>query len=275
MINGGTMNKVQKISIFVLVVMLIGIFSGKSNTIKVSADAESPGTVVAWGRNDDGQATPPAGLSGVIAIAAGNTHSLALKSDGTVVAWGNNNWGQSTVPSGLSGVISIATGVFQNLALKSDGTVVGWGCNIYGEATPPVGLSGVIAITAGAWHSLALRGMDTYPPVASPIQSPVANGLGWNNSDLTITWNWADNAGGLGIDTANCIPSSVSSGEGTLEFSATCKDRAGNEGTAAYTVKVDKTAPSLNPAVSPDPVLLNGALTVTPGATDAISGVAS
>ncbi len=32
----------------------------------------------------------PAGLSGVVAIATGKAHSLALKSDGTVVAKGDN-----------------------------------------------------------------------------------------------------------------------------------------------------------------------------------------
>ena len=40
-----------------------------------------------WGDNSEGQATVPAGLSGVTAIAAGGFHSLALKSDGTVVGW--------------------------------------------------------------------------------------------------------------------------------------------------------------------------------------------
>jgi alpha-tubulin suppressor-like RCC1 family protein len=30
----------------------------------------------------------PGGLAGVTAIAAGDSHSLALKNDGTVVAWG-------------------------------------------------------------------------------------------------------------------------------------------------------------------------------------------
>jgi len=39
------------------------------------------GTVVAWGYNDQGQTTVPAGLSGVVAIAAGGAHTVALKLD--------------------------------------------------------------------------------------------------------------------------------------------------------------------------------------------------
>jgi len=114
------------------------------------------GTVVGWGYNYYGQATPPAGLNGVIAIAAGLKHSLALKDDGTVVGWGDNSYGRATPPAGLSGVTAIA-GKDHSLALKDDGTVVGWGDNSYGRATPPAGLSGVTAIAAGLFHSLALK----------------------------------------------------------------------------------------------------------------------
>ena len=39
------------------------------------------GTAVAWGSNDDGQTTVPAGLSGVVAIAAGDSHTVALRLD--------------------------------------------------------------------------------------------------------------------------------------------------------------------------------------------------
>jgi hypothetical protein len=88
---------------------------------------KSDGTVEGWGQNWAGQATPPAGLSNVIGIAAGDDHSLALKSDGTVVGWGQNWAGQATPPAGLSNVIGIAAGNDHSLALKSDGTVVGWG----------------------------------------------------------------------------------------------------------------------------------------------------
>jgi alpha-tubulin suppressor-like RCC1 family protein len=38
----------------------------------------------------------------VVGVAAGGNHSLALTSDGTVVAWGRNIEGQCTVPANLS-----------------------------------------------------------------------------------------------------------------------------------------------------------------------------
>jgi alpha-tubulin suppressor-like RCC1 family protein len=74
--------------------------------------------VVAWGNNTYGQASPPAGLGGVTAIAAGRDHGLALRRNGTVVAWGNNEFGQARPPAGLGGVIAIAGGGSFSLALK-------------------------------------------------------------------------------------------------------------------------------------------------------------
>ena len=115
------------------------------------------GTVVAWGKNDDGQTTVPAGLSGVVAIAAGGWHTVALKQDGTVVAWGYNFYGQTKVPGGLSGVVAIAGGAFHTVALKQDGTVVAWGGNGDGQTKVPAGLSGVVAIAAGGYHTVALK----------------------------------------------------------------------------------------------------------------------
>ena len=111
---------------------------------------KSDGTVVTWGRN---ASNPPAGLTGVTAIAAGEQHCLALESDGTVVAWGAEYGGGIDVPAGLSGVTAIAAGNLFSLALKSDGTIVAWGRF---ASSPPDGLSGVTAIAAGESHSLAL-----------------------------------------------------------------------------------------------------------------------
>ena len=125
------------------------------------ADAGQPGTVVGWGNNQHGQTAMPDGLTGVVAIAAGSYHSLALKSDGTVVASGLDADGQVRVPAGLTGVSAIAAGAAHSLALKSDGTVVGWGNNTYGETSIPAGLTGVTAIAAGGFFGLALKSDGT------------------------------------------------------------------------------------------------------------------
>jgi alpha-tubulin suppressor-like RCC1 family protein len=117
----------------------------------------SDGTVAAWGDNTYGQTTPPAGLSNVVAIAARSFHNLALRGDGTVVAWGD----QTTIPAGLSNVVAIAAGGSHSLALSSDGTIAAWGDNTYGQTIIPAGLSNVVALAAGTYHNLALRSDGT------------------------------------------------------------------------------------------------------------------
>jgi hypothetical protein len=113
------------------------------------------GTVIAWGDNSQGQTNVPAGLTNVIAIAAGDAFSLALREDGTVAAWGHNGHGILNLPLGLNNVVAISAGANHALALRIDGTVVGWGA-----VTPPA-LTDVVAISAGGGHGLALRGNGT------------------------------------------------------------------------------------------------------------------
>lgn len=152
------------------------------------------GTVWAWGYNGFGQlgngtntnSNLPiivTGLTEVVAIAGGTSHSLALNNNGTVWAWGDNFAGQlgngtninSNVPvavSGLTGVIAISGGDSHSVALKSDGTVWAWGDNTFGQlgnganinSNVPVAvmnLTGVVAIAAGDFYSLALKNDGT------------------------------------------------------------------------------------------------------------------
>jgi len=76
------------------------------------------GQVIAWGYNSSGQCNVPADLPTVIAIAAGPHNSLALTGAGEVIAWGYNFYGQCTVPpEAKSGVLAIAGGAAHSLAL--------------------------------------------------------------------------------------------------------------------------------------------------------------
>ena len=119
------------------------------------------GSIVGWGSNSAGQATPPDG-NDFVAIAAGAGNSLALKSDGSIVGWGYNIDGQATPPEGndfaaidaggLSAQPMVPSGY--SLALKSDGSIISWG-----SMHRPYGFDGndFKAIAAGDGFCLALK----------------------------------------------------------------------------------------------------------------------
>jgi len=69
---------------------------------------------------DVGETKIPAAATNVTQIAAGGTFSLALKSDGTVVGWGDNTYGQATPPR-LKNVVEVSAAGVHSLALTSDG----------------------------------------------------------------------------------------------------------------------------------------------------------
>ena len=65
-------------------------------------------------------------------VAAGWQHTVGLKSDGTVVAVGRNSEGQCNVGN-WTDIIQVDAGDFDTVGLKSDGTVVAVGDNSPGE----------------------------------------------------------------------------------------------------------------------------------------------
>jgi hypothetical protein len=145
-----------------------GFVSGGQGSVQVTVAAAGAHTLIVTygGERSFATSSATATTSGAYDVAAGQWHSLALKSDGTAVAWGCGNgtdFGQCSVPTGLTGLSAIAAGEADSLALKSDGTVVAWGCGngSYGACTVPTGLTGVSAIAAGAFHSLALKSDGT------------------------------------------------------------------------------------------------------------------
>ncbi len=168
------------------------VAGGGQHSLLVSA-----GRVYAWGDNGAGQlgsgviggfsdrpmrVSNATGMTGVVAVAAGSGHSVALDSRGVVWTWGDNSQGQlgdgtgmaSSLPvpispfPGLAGrVVAIAAGGQTSFALTVAGEVWAWGDNFYGQLGDgtvndrwsPLHITGVVdvkQVAAGIEHTLAL-----------------------------------------------------------------------------------------------------------------------
>jgi gliding motility-associated-like protein len=176
------------------------IDAGESHSVALHCN----GTVSCWGDNAFGQlgnnnnptdsdvpvdvrVSPTERLTGIIAVAAGGNHTLALRYDGTVWAWGNNSNGQlgdnsttqrnmavqvRAVGAGfLNNAVAIEAGGSHSMAILDDGRVVAWGLNSSGQLADgsttqrirPVYMTGIdagetaYAIAAGESHSYVLQ----------------------------------------------------------------------------------------------------------------------
>jgi hypothetical protein len=117
--------------------------------------------------------------------------------------------------------------------------------------------------------------LDSVPPTISFAgTTPAPNAHGWNNTDVTTTWNCADTGSGPQAPT---ITQTLSANGANQLVTGTCFDNEGNSATDAEgTVSIDKTAPTVTatPNRSADANgWYNHAFTVTWGGTDALSGI--
>ena len=115
------------------------------------------GSIIGWGDQVVGGDLD----SGLVAVAAGGSHSLGLKADGSIVAWGFNGLGLCDVPVPNTGFVAVAGGGGHSLGLKADGSIVAWGAigtvADHGQCNVPEPNSGFVAIAVGDMHSLGLK----------------------------------------------------------------------------------------------------------------------
>jgi len=177
---------------------IIQIAAGGHHTLAL----DDSGHVWAWGANDQGQLgigritdqnfpiqvkdqSGNSVLEGIVYIAAGAKHSLAVTSDGAVWAWGWNEYGQlghgDTISTSLPVEVSLPLGTYIEMVSAGDhhsvgktsaGNVMAWGRNIQGQLgdgtrftrTTPVWVTGqnrrpignISSVSTGGEHSIAL-----------------------------------------------------------------------------------------------------------------------
>ena len=121
-----------------------------------------------------------------------------------------------------------------------------------------------------ATQSLSVQ-IDTTAPAIASSQAPPANGSGWNNSDVTVTFACADALSGV----ATCSsPAMVNADGANQAVTGVAIDRAANSATGSRVVNLDETPPVLTMPVLAPSYAYNASLTLTFGSTDALSGLA-
>ena len=242
---------------------IISVAVGNKHSLALASD----GTVYAWGMNQQAQlgcaipdhSTMPvavnmtlgsSALAGhiITAIAAGDSHSVALGSDGKIYAWGDNTYGQLgtgteggvrlapvavNVASGLSAlagktVIAISAAGNHTMALASDGTVYTWGLNASGQlgnnstlnqAVPVAvnvtsGMSAlngrtITAISAGGAHCLVLASDGTVYTWGRNLEGQLGNPSVSIQSSLPVAVNVAAGGSSLSGKTVTRIAAGV------------------------------------------------------------------
>ena len=217
------------------------VSAGRSHTVALRND----GTVYTWGENTYGQLgytttkdtftqfpkpqlTPAKVtatiITGVVAVAAGDSHTVVVKSDGTVWAWGLNYYGQlgngtttNSVtpvqvigPSAANPAIAVSAGTNHAIALMKDGTILAWGDNSSGQLGDGTTTQRLTPVAVSGLPSVA-----TTPAVSVAVGRAHSVVLLQDGS----VWGWGDNSAGQ-------------LGDGTLRANSLVPTRATLTGTA-------------------------------------------
>jgi CSLREA domain-containing protein len=218
-----------------------------------SIPEKQPTPFVAVVRDSSGRAL---GGKSVLFVIHNSTHTLTA----SVIAdyQGNAALGEVSLPPGIytvdayfNGTIPVGSG--PPLVLSDD----------YYESSQRLGLS------------LTLVADTTLPTITATANkadnTPYTAGT-WTNQDVTVHFNCSDAGSGV----ASCPADQTFSTDGSFTASGTVTDNANNSASTTFgPILIDKTAPTLAPSVSPDPVYLKGSATADAGATDNGSGIAT
>ena len=112
-------------------------------------------SLVCWGDNEFGKATPPTGR--YRQVSAGIDHACALRADYYAVCWGSADLGGNSPPTLMFTQVSVGRGY--GCGVRGDTqSVACWGSNLYGKATPPT--FAFSQVSATEYHTCGVRLVD-------------------------------------------------------------------------------------------------------------------
>ena len=159
------------------------IASGASHSVGILTDSSVVSTIYAGEtKYYDGQCDIT-DWTNIVAITAGEEHTIGLKPNGTVIAVGDNDDLQCDI-STWSGIVSVSANGFHTVGLKGDGTVIATGRTDDGQCQVS-DWSNIVAISAGYYHSVGLTSDGTV------VATPYTGNADWYVGQCDVS-DWAN-----------------------------------------------------------------------------------
>jgi hypothetical protein len=99
-------------------------------------------------------------------------------------------------------------------------------------------------------NTVSLR-WDNIAPAVTHTTTPAPNADDWNNASVTVHFVAKDDDAGSGVDPSSITPDVVVSDETAGRvINGSARDAAGNTGTDAVTIKLDRTAPAITGSIT-------------------------
>jgi len=140
---------------------------------------------------------------------------------------------------------------------------------------PPEGAT-VTFSYVNATHVLTITvvSLDTTDPTISGQRTPAANGYGWDNTDVVVSFTCNDNAGGSGVDSVTA-PVTLSGNGAGQSVNGTCTDKAGNSASTSVSgISIDKVAPTVTYSGNAGTYTVDQQVVITCTPGDSLSGIA-
>jgi alpha-tubulin suppressor-like RCC1 family protein len=106
-------------------------------------------SIIAWGRNLEGETDIPPGVTNVIAIYAPGNVGVAILNNGNVFQWNGGITSDVIYAGGDATAVSLDPPMY----LRTNGTIFATA----GQRDPPIGLANIIGVASGNWYFWALR----------------------------------------------------------------------------------------------------------------------
>jgi len=236
-----------------------------SDALSVISSCSSPTTLTGEGVGQS--------VTGTATDNAGNTAQTTVtvnidKTNPTVTYTGNA--GTYTVDQTVAITCAAAdglSGVDTTTCANINGTAYSFGLGIHNYSAAATDKAGNVGN-----GSTSFTVIDTTPPTISGSATPPANGYGWNNTNVTISFTCSDPLSGI----ASCSAPTTLTGEGAGQsVTGTAKDNAGNTAQTTVTVNIDKTNPTVTYTGNAGTYTVDQTVAITCAAADGLSGVAT